>query len=107
MLWQVIKAISKEIEIDFLSLSFVREGEDLNIAREFLESIGATTTKVRCRSSTDASCSCTHCALSGAVPGRPSYEYSCIWRDSSESMGPPRTVGRACSGSCLCMQARN
>ena len=43
---EVIKAISKEIEIDFLSLSFVREGEDLVIAREFLDSIGATTTKV-------------------------------------------------------------
>ncbi len=45
---KVIAAISKEVEIDFLSLSFVREGEDLNIAREFLESIGATTTKVCC-----------------------------------------------------------
>ena len=44
---KVIKAISKELEIDFLSLSFVREGEDLTVAREFLESIGATTTKVR------------------------------------------------------------
>ena len=43
---KVIRAISKEIEIDFLSLSFVREGEDLNVARVFLESIGATTTKV-------------------------------------------------------------
>ena len=45
---KIIAAISKEIEIDFLSLSFVREGEDLTIAREYLESIGATTTKVCC-----------------------------------------------------------
>ena len=43
---KVIKEICKVVEIDFLSLSFVREGEDLAIAREFLESIGATTTKV-------------------------------------------------------------
>ena len=55
---KVIKAISKELEIDFLSLSFVREGEDLTVAREFLESIGATTTKVGPTPHSPPPCAC-------------------------------------------------
>lgn len=34
-------------QIDFISLSFVREADDLIAAREFLDSVGANTTKVR------------------------------------------------------------
>ena len=34
-------------QIDFISLSFVREADDLAAAREFLDSVGASTTKVR------------------------------------------------------------
>ncbi len=44
---EVIKGIVADFEIDFVSLSFVREAEDLNAAREFLDSLGATTCKVR------------------------------------------------------------
>jgi pyruvate kinase len=42
----VITAIVSEFEIDFISLSFVREVDDLHAAREFLDSLGSTATKV-------------------------------------------------------------
>ena len=41
-----IQSLASEFEIDFISLSFVREADDLSAAREFLDSVGATTTKV-------------------------------------------------------------
>ena len=44
---QAIAALLDDFEIDFLSLSFVREADDLHAARDFLDSIGATTTKAR------------------------------------------------------------
>lgn len=43
---EVIKAIVSEFEIDFVSLSFVREADDLHVAREFLDSLGASACKV-------------------------------------------------------------
>ena len=33
-----IKDLSVEIEVDFISLSFTRSGEDIQSAREFLDS---------------------------------------------------------------------
>ena len=44
---QGIKDLGQEFEIDFISLSFTRSGECIQVAREFLDSIGMTTTKVR------------------------------------------------------------
>ena len=44
---QAITSLLADFEIDFLSLSFVREADDLHAARDFLDSIGAQTTKVR------------------------------------------------------------
>ena len=41
-----IKDLSVEFEVDFISLSFARSGEDIQSAREFLDSINMTTTKV-------------------------------------------------------------
>lgn len=41
-----IKDLSTEFEVDFISLSFTRSGEDIQSAREFLDSINMTTTKV-------------------------------------------------------------
>jgi hypothetical protein len=41
-----IKDLSVEFEVDFISLSFTRSGEDIQSAREFLDSINMTTTKV-------------------------------------------------------------
>ncbi len=41
-----IKDLSLEFEVDFISLSFTRSGEDIQSAREFLDSINMTTTKV-------------------------------------------------------------
>lgn len=43
---QGIKDLGHEFEIDFISLSFTRSGECIQVAREFLDSIGMTTTKV-------------------------------------------------------------
>lgn len=44
-----IKDLSVEFEVDFISLSFTRSGEDIQSAREFLDSINMTTTKVLLR----------------------------------------------------------
>lgn len=41
-----IKGVAAEFEIDFISLSFTRSGEDVQAAREFLDSIHMQTTKV-------------------------------------------------------------
>ena len=41
-----IKDLSTEFEVDFISLSFTRSGEDIQVAREFLDSIQMSTTKV-------------------------------------------------------------
>lgn len=42
-----IQELAAEFEIDFISLSFTRAGEDVQAAREFLDSINMQTTKVR------------------------------------------------------------
>jgi pyruvate kinase len=44
---KALEALVSEFEIDFISLSFVREADDLIAAREFLDSVGGTTVKVR------------------------------------------------------------
>ncbi len=44
---KALKALLSHFEIDFVSLSFVREADDVHAAREFLDSIGHTATKVR------------------------------------------------------------
>lgn len=41
-----IKDLSTEFEVDFISLSFTRSGEDIQVAREFLDSIQMSTTKL-------------------------------------------------------------
>ena len=41
-----IKEVAAEFEIDFISLSFTRSGEDVQAAREFLDSMNMQTTKV-------------------------------------------------------------
>ncbi|KAL3153441.1 hypothetical protein ABBQ38_011776 [Trebouxia sp. C0009 RCD-2024] len=41
-----IKGVAAEFEIDFISLSFTRSGEDVQAAREFLDSIHMQTTKL-------------------------------------------------------------
>lgn len=41
-----IKELAAGFEIDFISLSFTRSGEDVQAAREFLDSIHMQTTKV-------------------------------------------------------------
>lgn len=41
-----IQELAAEFEIDFISLSFTRAGEDVQAAREFLDSINMQTTKV-------------------------------------------------------------
>ncbi len=41
-----IKDLSTDFEVDFISLSFTRSGEDIQSAREFLDSINMTNTKV-------------------------------------------------------------
>ena len=43
-----IKELAAEFEVDFISLSFTRCGEDIIDAREFLDSINMPTTKVSC-----------------------------------------------------------
>ena len=43
---EAIEALSKEFEIDFVSLSFCRSVEDITEAREFLSSIGANDTRI-------------------------------------------------------------
>jgi len=40
-----IKLLAEGFEIDFLSLSYCRSGEDVNDARAFLDSIGMASTK--------------------------------------------------------------
>ena len=42
-----IKDLGREFEVDFISLSFTRSGECIQVAREFLDSIGMQSTKVR------------------------------------------------------------
>ena len=44
---QGIKDLGREFEVDFISLSFTRSGECIQVAREFLDSIGMQNTKVR------------------------------------------------------------
>lgn len=41
-----LEALAKDFEIDFVSLSFTRSGDDLDQARQFLKSIGLESTKV-------------------------------------------------------------
>mmetsp|Transcript_6339 Transcript_6339/g.18214 ORF Transcript_6339/g.18214 Transcript_6339/m.18214 type:complete len:686 (+) Transcript_6339:188-2245(+) len=41
-----VKAIAAEFEIDFLSLSFVRSGDDVKSTRKYLNSIGLNATKI-------------------------------------------------------------
>jgi pyruvate kinase len=43
---EALKSLSADYEIDFLSLSFCRAGDDVLEARSFLKSIGLTNTKV-------------------------------------------------------------
>lgn len=43
---QMISALGKEFELDFVSLSFTREAEDVESARHYLQSIGLGSTKV-------------------------------------------------------------
>lgn len=51
-----IKELAAEFEIDFISLSFTRAGEDVVAAREYLDSINMLTTKVRHESATVTIC---------------------------------------------------
>lgn len=44
-----IKSLAESFEIDFVSLSYCRSGEDVSEARAFLDSIGMTSTKARSR----------------------------------------------------------
>jgi hypothetical protein len=44
---KALEALLSCFEVDFVSLSFVREADDVHSAREFLDSLGHTTTKVR------------------------------------------------------------
>lgn len=41
------QALHDEFEVDFVSLSFARTADDVVQAREFLDSVGLTTTKAR------------------------------------------------------------
>ena len=41
-----LKELAKEFELDFVSLSFTRHGDDLDQARQYLKSIGLDTTRV-------------------------------------------------------------
>jgi hypothetical protein len=41
-----LEALSKEFEIDFVSLSFTRQASDVDQARDYLKSIGLDTTRV-------------------------------------------------------------
>ena len=43
---QMISALAKDFELDFVSLSFTREAADVEAARQFLQSIGLGSTKV-------------------------------------------------------------
>lgn len=43
---EALKALAKDFEIDFVSLSFTRQGSDLDQAREFLKSNGLESTRV-------------------------------------------------------------
>ncbi len=43
---RALEALCADYEIDFVSLSFTRNAEDVTAAREYLDSIGMTTTKV-------------------------------------------------------------
>ena len=43
---QAIQVLASEFEIDFISLSYCRSPEDIQEARDFLDSVGATHTKV-------------------------------------------------------------
>ena len=44
---KALEALCADYEIDFVSLSFTRTAEDVGAAREFLDSLGMTSTKVR------------------------------------------------------------
>ena len=41
-----LKALARDFEIDFISLSFTRHSSDVEQAREFLRSVGLDNTKV-------------------------------------------------------------
>ena len=43
---EALKALAKDFEIDFVSLSFTRQGSDLDQARDFLKSNGLESTRV-------------------------------------------------------------
>ncbi len=43
-----LKALAKDFEIDFVSLSFTRQGSDLDQARDFLKANGLDSTRVIC-----------------------------------------------------------
>ncbi|CAL8472137.1 g11679 [Coccomyxa elongata] len=49
---QALKALLAHFEVDFVSLSFVREADDVHQAREFLDSLGHTTTKLMAKCET-------------------------------------------------------
>ncbi|EIE23527.1 pyruvate kinase [Coccomyxa subellipsoidea C-169] len=49
---KALKALLSHFEIDFVSLSFVREADDVHAAREFLDSIGHTATKLMAKCET-------------------------------------------------------
>jgi len=42
-----IASLAESFEIDFLSVSYARDGEDIVEARAFLDSLGMQSTKVR------------------------------------------------------------
>ena len=43
-----IAALAESFEIDFLSVSYARDGEDIAETRRFLDSLGMQSTKARC-----------------------------------------------------------
>lgn len=51
-----IQGLAAEFEIDFISLSFTRAGEDVQAAREFLDSNHMPTTKVRRQTGSEWCC---------------------------------------------------
>lgn len=44
---KALEALCADYEIDFVSLSFTRTAEDVAAAREYLDSLGMTSTKVK------------------------------------------------------------
>lgn len=66
-----IQELAAEFEIDFISLSFTRAGEDVQAAREFLDSNHMPTTKVRRETGSESCCvvnpGSVSCCVGGAV----------------------------------------